>query len=344
MDKISTIGLDLAKHVFQVHGVDQQGAVAVRKQLRRGAVMEFFAKLAPCIVGIEACGSAHYWAREIVALGHDVKLMPPAYVKPYVKRGKNDAADAEAICEAVMRPTMRFVPVKSAQQQASSMVYKVRELLVRQRTQSVNALRSHLAELGIIAAQGTGKLTELIAVVREPGDGRLPEAARLALEDLAGQIEALDARLSRLDNEIVAQVRASEAGRRLTSIPGVGPITAGALLAMVPDPAGFRSARHFATWLGLGPRHDSTGGKQRFGRISKKGNRYLRTLLILGAANVLRFMRKNSAVSAWLAALRQRRPFKVVAVALAHKMARIVWALMTKGGTYRAAIPAAAHG
>jgi transposase len=344
MDKISTIGLDLAKHVFQVHGVDQQGSVAVRKQLRRGAVMEFFAKLAPCTVGIEACGSAHHWAREIAALGHDVRLMPPAYVKPYVKRGKNDAADAEAICEAVMRPTMRFVPIKSAQQQASGMVYKVRELLVRQRTQSVNALRSHLAELGIIAAQGTGKLAALIAVVREPGDARLPEAARLALEDLAGQIEALDARLSRLDEEIVAQVRASEAGRRLTSIPGVGPITAGALLAMVPDPAGFRSARHFATWLGLGPRHDSTGGKQRFGRISKKGNRYLRTLLILGAANVLRFMRKDTAVSAWLAALRQRRPFKVVAVALAHKMARIVWALMAKGGTYRAATAAAAKG
>jgi transposase len=335
--------LDLAKHVFQVHGVDHQGTVAVRKRLRRNEVTEFFAKLAPCIVGVEACGSAHYWAREIAALGHDVKLMPPAYVKPYVKRGKNDAADAEAICEAVMRPTMRFVPVKSAQQQASGMVYKVRELLVRQRTQSVNALRSHLAELGVIAAQGTGKLAELIAVVREAGDARLPETARLALQDLAGQIEALDARLARLDDEIVAQVRSSEAGRRLTSIPGVGPITAGALLAMVPDPAGFRSARHFATWLGLGPRHDSTGGKQRFGRISKKGNRYLRTLLILGAANVLRFMRKNSAVSAWLAALRQRRPFKVAAVALAHKMARIIWALMAKGGTYRAAVPAAAN-
>ena len=344
MDKISTIGLDLAKHVFQVHGVDQQGVVAVRKRLRRGEVMEFFAKLAPCMVGIEACGSAHYWAREIAALGHDVKLMPPAYVKPYVKRGKNDVADAEAICEAVMRPTMRFVPVKSEQQQASGMVYKVRELLVRQRTQSVNALRGHLAELGIIAAQGTGKLVELIAVVRETGDARLPEAARLALEDLAGQIEALDARLSRLDDEIVAQVRSSEAGRRLTSIPGVGPITTGALLAMVPDPAGFRSARHFAAWLGLVPRQNSTGGKQRLGRISKQGNRYLRTLLILGAANVLRFMRKNSAVSAWLAALRQRRPFKVAAVALAHKMARIVWALMAKGGTYRAAVPAAPNG
>jgi transposase len=342
MDKISTIGLDLAKHVFQVHGVNECGAVAVRKRLRRGEVMGFFRGLAPCVVGVEACGSAHYWAREIAALGHHVKLMPPAYVKPYVKRGKNDAADAEAICEAVMRPTMRFVPVKSAQQQASGMVYKVRELLVRQRTQTVNALRSHLAEMGIVAAQGGGKLVELIAVVRETGDPRLPEAARLALEDLAGQIEALNARLARLDDEIVGQVRTSEAGRRLTSIPGVGPITAGALLAMVPDPAGFRSARHFATWLGLAPRQNSSGGKQRLGRISKQGNRYLRTLLILGAANVLRFMRKNTAVSAWLAALRERRPFKVAAVALAHKMARIVWALMVKGGVYRAAVLAAA--
>jgi transposase len=320
-----------------VHGVDDQGSVVLRKQVRRGAILELFAKLPPCTVGMEACASAHYWAREVGALGHTVKLMPPAYVKPYVKRGKNDAADAEAICEAVTRPTMRFVPVKSAAQQANGMIYKVRELLVRQRTQSMNALRAHLSELGIVAAQGIGRLADLIAVVRDPEDDRLPAAARQALEELASQIEALSARIERLDDEIVSQVRSSEAGRRLTSIPGVGPITAGALLAMVPDPAGFRSARHFATWLGFAPRQKSTGGKQRLGSISKQGNRYLRTLLIIGAANVLRFRRKGKPISAWLAALCQRRPFRVVAVALAHKMARIAWALMVKGGTYRAA-------
>ena len=341
MGEVSTIGLDLAKHVFQVHGVDAEGHVVLRKQLRRGAIVKLFTELPPCAVGIEACASAHYWAREIAVLGHRVRLMPPAYVKPYVKRGKNDMADAEAICEAVMRPTMRFVPVKSAEQQANAMIYKVRELLVRQRTQLTNALRSHLSEMGIVAAQGVGKLADLVAVVGDENDSRLPPPARQALRELVRQIEALEARIEPLQREIVAQVRASEAGRRLAGIPGVGPITAGALLAMVPDPAGFRSARHFATWLGFAPRQNSSGGKQRLGSISKQGNRYLRTLLILGAANVLRFQRKG-AISPWLAALRGRRPFKVVAVALAHKMARIAWALMVKGGSYRAAAPAVA--
>ncbi|HXF45654.1 MAG TPA: IS110 family transposase [Burkholderiaceae bacterium] len=339
MGEISTIGLDLAKHVFQVHGVDEEGSVVVRKQLRRSAVLKFFAQLGPCTVGLEACASAHYWAREIAALGHRVKLMPPAYVKPYVKRGKNDAADAEAICEAVMRPTMRFVPVKSAEQQAQAMIYKVRELLVRQRTQLINALRSHLAEMGIVAAQGTSKLEQLIAVVRDPDDRRLPAAARGALQELVRQIEALEARLDPLDREIAAQVRASAAGRRLAGVPGIGPIVAGALLAMVPDPGGFRSARHFAAWLGFAPRQNSSGGKQRLGSISKQGNRYLRSLLILGARNVLC---RNASPSAWLTALRARRPFRVAAVALAHKTARIVWALLVKGGTYRAATPAVA--
>jgi transposase len=269
--------------------------------------------------------------------------MPPAYVKPYVKRGKNDAADAEAICEAVMRPTMRFVPVKSAEQQASAMVYKVRELLVRQRTQLINALRSHLAEMGIVTAKGVNKLDDLIAIVRNPTDGRLPPPARPALEELARQIAALEARIDPLEQEIASQVRGSPVGRRLATVPGIGPIIAGALLAMVPDPGGFRSARHFATWLGFAPRQNSSGGKQRLGSISKQGNRYLRSLLILGAANVLR-RRKKASQSAWLAALRGRRPFKVVAVALAHKMARIVWALMIKGGSYRAVDPAAAQG
>jgi transposase len=341
MNKISTIGLDLAKHVFQVHGIDERGDVVVRKPLRRSAVLKFFANLTPCTVGIEACASAHYWAREIMALGHTVRLMPPAYVKPYVKRGKNDSADAEAICEAVLRPTMRFVPVKSAEQQANAMIYKVRELLVRQRTQLSNALRSHLAELGIVAAQGRSKLEELLAVVGDQNDERLPAAAREALQELVRQIEALDARIEPLEQEIVNQLRSSDAGRRLASIPGIGPVIAGALLAMVPDPAGFSSARHFAAWLGFAPRQKSSGGKQRLGSISKQGNRYLRSLLILGARNVL--WRRKSA-SAWLAALRGRRPFRVVAVALAHKMARIAWALMVKGGTYHAAAPAAAIG
>ena len=343
MGEVITIGFDLAKHVFQVHGVDERGNVVVRKPLRRGAVLKFFAELVPCLVGIEACSSAHYWTRELTALGHTVKLMPPAYVKPYVKRGKNDAADAEAICEAVMRPTMRFVPVKSAEQQANAMIYKVRELLVRQRTQLINALRSHLAELGIVAAKGVGKLDDLVAVVRDQKDNRLPPPARQALEELAGQIAELEARIDPLQEGIISQVESSDTGRRLTSIPGVGPIIAGALLAMVPDPGGFRSARHFATWLGFAPRQKSSGGKQRLGSISKQGNRYLRSLLILGAANVLR-RRGKASTSPWLAALRGRRPFKVVAVALAHKMARIVWALMVKGGSYRAAAPAAAHG
>lgn len=270
MDRVSTIGLDLAKHVFQVHGIDEQGSVVVRKQLRRGGVLKFFAELAPCTVGIEACSSAYYWARELMALGHTVKLMPPAYVKPYVKRGKNDAADAEAICEAVTRPGMRFVPVKSAEQQANAMIYKVRELLVRQRTQLINALRSHLAEMGIVAAKGVGKLDKLIAIVREP-DNRLPLPAQQALEELAEQIAALDARIGPLQDRIVSQVGASEAGRRLTTVPGIGPIIAGALLAMVPDPSGFRSARHFATWLGFAPRQKSSGGRQRLGSISKQG-------------------------------------------------------------------------
>lgn len=342
MVEISTVGLDLAKHVFQVHGVDDQGSVLVRKALRRGAVLKFFAELSPCTVGIEACSTAHYWARELMALGHTVKLMPPAYVKPYVKRGKNDAADAEAICEAVMRPTMRFVAVKSAEQQANAMIYKVRELLVRQRTQLINALRSHLAEMGIVAAKGVGRLDDLVAIVHDQEDDRLPAPARQALQELAGQIAALDARIAPLQQEIVSQLSSNETARRLTTIPGIGPLIAGALVAMVPDPGGFRSARHFATWLGFAPRQKSSGGKQRLGSISKQGNRYLRSLLILGAANVLR--RRSASGSAWLVALRGRRPFKVAAVALAHKIARVVWALMVKGGSYRAAMSAAAQG
>jgi transposase len=251
--------------------------------------LKFFAELAPCTVGIEACGRAPYWARELSALGHNVRLMPPGYVKPYVKRGKNDAADAEAICEAVMRPTMHLVAVKSAEQQANAMIYK-------------DALRSHLSEMGIVAAQGVGKLDRLITVLHDPNDGRLPPSAKLALQELAKQIEVLDVRIDALQDEIISQVRSSGTARRLATVPGIGPIIAGSMLAMVPDPAGFRSARHFAAWLAFTPRQNSSAGKPRLGSISKQGNRYLRSLLVLGPANVL--------------------PQQGVHIGLAHRLAR----------------------
>jgi len=276
---------------------------------------------------MEACGGAHFWAREITALGHQVRLMPPSYVKPYVKRGKTDAGDAEAICEAVSRPTMRFVAVKTAEQQAAAMVLKTRDLLVRQRNQSINALRAHLSELGIVSGTGVSRVAGLIGIVRDHEDTRLPL--------IADHIEALNERLHRLDREIVVQARQDADLRRLTAVPGVGPISAASLKALVPDPSGFVSGRHFAAWLGLTPRAHSSGGKERLGRISKMGNPTLRTLLILGATTVLRHARNGGKTSPWLNAILSRRPPKVAAVALANKMARIVWALLTKGSHYR---------
>lgn len=269
MKEISTIGLDLAKSLFQVHGVASEGQVVVRRQLRRGEVLSFFGKLAPCLVGMEACGGTHYWAREIAALGHEVRLIPPAYVKPYVKRGKTDAADAEAICEAVTRPTMRFAPVKSADSQASAMVLKTRDLLVRQRSQTINALRAHLGELGIVAGTGVAKVAGLIAIVRDHEDARLPAAARFALKALADHIDRLTNEVEALERQLVAEVRRDDGMRHLTTIPDVGPITAAAVKALVPDIAGFASARHFAAWLGLTPKPHSSGGKERLGAISK---------------------------------------------------------------------------
>jgi len=335
MQAISTVGLDLAKHVFQVHAVGADGTVILRRQLRRSELLPFFAKLPGCVVGLEACGGAHFWAREITALGHQVRLMPPAYVKPYVKRGKTDAGDAEAICEAVARPTMRFVPVKTAEQQAAAMVLKTRDLLVRQRSQAINALRAHLSELGIVAGIGTAKVSTLIAIVRDEDDARLPRAARWALADLSGQIEALTERVETLERALIAQVRHDPDLRRLTTIPGIGPISAAAIKALAPDPTVFTSGRHFSAWLGLTPRSHASGGKERLGRISKMGNPTIRTLLILGATAVLRHARTGSKASAWVTALLARRPFKVAAVALANKTARIVWALLARGGTYR---------
>jgi len=334
MEGITTVGLDLAKNVFQVHAVDAGGEIIVRRALRRAQVLAFFEKLSPCLVGMEACGSAHYWAQQIGTMGHTVRLMPPAYVKPYVKRNKTDAADAEAICEAVTRPTMRFVPVKGQEQQSVAIVLRTRDLLSKQRTQLINALRGHMAELGIITAAGAKNCGKLIEIVRDQVDGRLPDLAREALAEIAQQIQNLDDRLALLERKIVAAVRQDEVARRLTGIPGVGPITAATIRAAVPDPAGFRTGRDFAAWIGLTPRSNSSGGKERLGSISKRGNAQLRSLLVVGAIAILKLSRHGFSLMPWIENLLRKRPYKVVAVALANKTARIIWALMTKGGRY----------
>jgi transposase len=335
MDKITTIGLDLAKSVFQVHAVSADGRIIIRRALRRSQVLDFFRAIEPCVVGLEACGSAHHWANEIGKLGHTVKLMPPAYVKAYVKRNKTDAADAEAICEAVTRPTMRFVPVKSRDEQAAGMVLKTRELLVRQRSQTANAMRAHMAELGIIAATGMTSIAKLIAILRGGEDERLPVQAQAALLEMAEQIEILTVRVESLDKKIVAAVKADDKARRLTTIPGVGPIIAATFRIAIQDPAAFRTGRDLAAWIGITPRANSSGGKKRLGKISKRGNKQLRTLLIVGATSILKQVRRGVKMPAWVLSLMARRPYKVAAVALANKMARTIWALLVKGGTYQ---------
>src|SRR5439155_18979051 len=313
MSEITTIGLDLAKHVFQVHGIDAEGATVLRKRLRRGQVLAFFSRLPRCLVGLEACATAQYWARELGALGHEVRLMPAQYVKAYVKRNKNDAADAEAICEAVQRPTMRFVPVKTAEQQASQLLHRGREQLVRQRTMLVNALRAHLAEFGIVAAQGLRNVGQLIAMVRDDGDTRLPAMARQVLQVLGSQIEQIEAAITALEKQLLAWHKSNAVSQRLASIPGIGPIIATAIATTVADPNVFRSGREFAAWLGMVPRQNSTGGKPRLGGITKRGNRYLRRLLINGAsANLLRS--KATKADPWVIGIRRRRPPLVVAV------------------------------
>jgi len=339
--EISTIGLDLAKNVFQAHGADAAGAVLFRKQLRRAKVLSFFAKQPACLVAMEACAGAHHWAREIGKLGHTVRLIPPAYVKPFVKRQKNDSADAEAICEAAQRPTMRFVAVKSEIQQASAVVFRARDLLVRQRTQTINALRGHLAEYGLVVAQGPAHTTKLIEHVEDPTSD-LPEAARLALAMLVDTLRSLEERIEHLDVEIARRAREDEDARRLTTIPGVGPVTATALVALAPSAATFRKGRDFAAWLGLTPLQRSTGGKQKLGATSKMGERTLRRLLIIGASAVVRHAaRRGVPEGSWLGRMLARKPRMLVIVALANKLARIVWALMARGGIYRAPAVAA---
>lgn len=335
MGEVITVGLDLAKNVFQVHGVDAAGEVAFRRQLRRGQVLTFFRSLPPCVVGLEACATSHHWAREIGKLGHSVRMMPAKYVKPYVKRNKNDAADAEAICEAVTRPTMRFVSVKTVEQQSVLLLHRTRELLVRQRTMLVNAIRAHMAEFGIITRVGLPQVKELLSIIGDDTDERLSPLARTCLSRLAQQLMSIEREISHSEWQILAWHRSNETSRRLETIPGIGPITASALAASIADPSIFRSGREMAAWLGLVPRQNSTGGKERLGRISKQGDAYLRWLLVAGAMTVIRHARKHGAKSPWLGEIMARRPTKVAAAALANKNARIAWAVLSRGEAYR---------
>ena len=336
MGEVSTIGLDLAKSVFQVHGADAAGAVLLKKKLRRDQLLVFFAQQPRCVVAMEACASAHYWAREIGALGHEVRLIPPAYVKPFVKRQKNDMADAEAICEAAQRPTMRFVQPKSAEAQGAAVVFRTRDLLVRQRTQLINALRGHLAEFGYVVRQGVGHVSKLTELVSDPASD-IPADARPVLAVLADSLQAIQSKIAQLDREIAARAKADPTAKRLMTIPGIGPVAATALVALAPAASTFRRGRDFAAWLGLTPRQHSSGGKERLGRTTRMGEKSLRRLLILGASSATKVAARDpSRASAWLAGMLARKPRMLIAVALANKMARIVWALMAHGGSYRA--------
>ncbi len=331
---IRTIGLDLAKCVFQAHGVDEAGEAVLVKKLHRKQMIPFFSKLPPCLIGVEACATAHHWARTLISMGHDVRIIPPSYVKGYVKRGKSDALDAEAICEAVQRPTMRFVPVKTIEQQGILMAHRTRSLLVRQRTMAANALRAHIAEFGLVANPGVANLIKLADRAFE--EAHLPPYAHRALEILIRRLAELTAEIGELDQELRAWHAENEASRRLATIPGVGVITATAIAATVTDPDQFRSGRQFAAWLGLTPRQQSTGGKTRLGGISKQGDRHLRRLLVVGATSVMRHARRNSTpMTDWVIQLLEKKPFRLASVALANKLARIAWAVLTRGDVYR---------
>ena len=336
MQAITTIGLDIAKSVFQVHGVDAEGHVVIRRQLKRRYVLAFLQKLPPCLVGIEACASSHHWSRELQALGHNVRLMPPAYVKPYVKRQKNDTTDAEAICEAVTRPTVRFVETKTPEQQSCLMLHGTRHLFIRQQTAVINAIRAHLAEFGIVAPVGRNGVEQLLGVVADSNDKRLPEVARACVAALGAQLRMQKAQILEFDRMIRAWHRSSEASRRLDEIPGVGPVLATALVGSVADPKAFRSGRDFSAWIGLVPKQHSSGGKDKLGSISKQGDRYLRSLFTAGALAVIRYAKIHGTKHRpWLTALLARRPTKVAAIALANKLARMAWAMLARGERYK---------
>jgi transposase len=336
MQAITTIGLDIAKSVFQVHGVDAGGQVVIRRQLKRRSVLTFFQKLPPCLVGIEACASSHHWSRELKELGHTVRLMPPAYVKPYVKRQKNDAADAEAICEAVTRANMRFVATKTPEQQSGLVLHRTRHLFIRQQTSVINAIRAHLAEFGIVAPVGRKGIEELLDVVADASDQRVPELARGCLAALGAQLRMLKGQVLEFDRRIMAWHRSNEMSVRLDEIPGVGPALATALVASVADPKVFRSGRNFSAWIGLVPKQRSSGGKDRLGSISKQGDRYLRSLFTAGALAVIRYAKIHGTKHRpWLTALLARRPTKIAAIALANKIARMAWVMMARGERYK---------
>ena len=335
MKQFIRIGVDLAKNYFQIHALESEGGPAVTRKLTRVKMREFFSRIAPCRVGMEACGSAHYWARELRAMGHEALLMPPSYTKPYVKRGKNDAVDAAACCEAMSRSGMRFVPIKNEQQQATLMLHKTRELLVKQRTMSVNALRAHLSEFGVIAAKGIGRVDQLLELAE--ADATLPAAAKVVVKVLARQLDSLDQSIDEMGDEIVAAHNQNETSRLLDAVPGIGKIIASVVAASVPDPSVFKTGRDFAAWLGLTPRQNSSGGKQTLGAITKQGNRYIRKLLVLGATSLLHVVAKRKgALRDWIVALLARKPARLVTVALANKLARILWAMMKTGEGFRA--------
>ena len=334
--QVATMGFDIAKNSFQVHGADDRGKVVLRRKLSRGKVLEFFANLPRCLVGMEACGGAHYWARELIKFGHDVRLMPPQYVKPYVKTNKHDAADAEACCEAVQRPGMRFVPVKSERQQSLLMLHRIRDRLIAERTATINAIRGLMAEFGIVAAQRGAGLKELLAIISDLEDERLPPLARELLVEQAEHLRAIEARIADLDGRLVRQARDDEASRGLTDVPGIGPVIATAMVATIGDATLFASSRSFAAWLGLTPRQHATGGRERLLGISKRGDGYVRRQLMHGARSLVRVAKgRDGKLWSWINDLLARRPFNVVVAAVANKLARIVWAILSRGEVYR---------